>query len=226
MLLNKMKKLFTLLLLLSFSFGFSQVKDFKDVVLDDLINDTQYSNDSSDDIEILWWLPTEYWQVVFAQDEMTSASEAQMLVELLEEYTIIIVIKGKVGLFGGVSFAQRSEIEDLISVSYNDTKLSLTNEDKLEPDFVNFISMIKPIMKNIMGPMGENMQIFVFENRHKDVINAKENGTVKMTLGEFNKDIDLPLSSLLMQKVCPTDKKLLNGIWTYCPFHGTELKNQ
>ena len=221
-----MKKNIVFAFLLICSLTFSQNKEFEDVILDDLINETQFSNDSTDDIEIIWWLPTEYWQVVFAQDELASPSEAEMIVELVQDYTVIIVIKGKVGLFGGVSFSPRNDIEGFLSAKYNETELSLVDEDNLEPDFINFISMIKPIMKNIMGPMGENMQVFVFENRHKDIIDARTNGMLKIALGEFVTELNLPLSSLILEKRCPKENKLYNGKWSFCPYCGTELKSQ
>lgn len=224
-----MKKIISLVCAFVSIITIAQNKPLKDVNLDQLISDTQYTNDSTDDIEIIWWLPTEYWQSVFAQDESSSQAESDMIVEMLENYTLTIVIKGKVGMFGGVTFTPREIIENELSVNYNGVDLKLVAEDKLSPDLVNFLSVIKPMMKNMLGPMGENMQVFLFENKKGSKYiktNPRSEGELTFRLDTYSKNVDLPLGSLIMEKVCPQDNTLHTGKWTYCPYHGAKLEPQ
>ena len=104
--------------------------------------------------------------------------------------------------------------------------MSLLSEDDLEPDIKNFISVIAPMMKNMLGQMGENMQVFIYKNDKKQPIDVFGNGNFEMELGDFKTKIEFPLASLLLEKKCPEDQKLYNGKWSFCPYHGKELIKQ
>ena len=86
--------------------------------------------------------------------------------------------------------------------------------------------MMKPMVVNMFGPMGENMHFVFFENNNKSTvlpIDPKSSETVTFTLGTYVKEVTLPLNSMLLEKKCPIDKSLHSGKWSYCPFHGEKL---
>lgn len=214
------------LFLLCFQISFSQKKDFKDVSIDALISDTQYSSDSADNVELIWWIPTEYWEVVFANDKTVSEIEKNGIIEMLKDYLVIISIKGKVGLFGGITYETKDALKSMSSISYKGDTLALVDNSKLSPDLINFLSVIKPMLKNMLGAMGENMQIFLFENsKFKTVLPVDPYGTenILFELGDFKKNVQLPLGSLLKEKICPIDNVNHSGKWNFCPYHGDKL---
>jgi len=217
------------LLILSLFFSvitFSQNKPFEKVSIDDFITETQFGSDSPDDIEIIWWVPTEYWSVVFAQDPSASEAEKEGITNMLKDYVVVLTIKGKVGIFGGITYSNLEDIKPVSTVTYKGEKLAMVDGKKVGPDMLNFISMIKPMMSNMMGPMGENMHLFLYENpSNKSLlpIDPYSKESLNFTLGDFQKEVDLPLSSLLEEKICPDDKKELNGKWNFCPIHGIKL---
>ena len=45
----------------------AQNKKFEEVSIDEFMTETQYGSDTSDTIDLIWWIPTEYWNVVFSQ---------------------------------------------------------------------------------------------------------------------------------------------------------------
>lgn len=223
-----MKKITTLLCLFlcSIIIG-AQNKKFEEVSLDDIMSETQYGSDASDTIDLIWWIPTEYWNVVFSQDPSTSASDTEQIVGLVEDYVFVMVLKGKIGTFGGVTYDNEQVVKDQMKVNYKDTDLKRIEDDDLNPDIINFLSMMKPMMKNMMGPMGENMHFIVFESpdRKNNVIpiDPYSSETIKFELGEFKKEVSLPLACLLEEKVCPETNEEHNGKWTFCPYHGVKL---
>ncbi|WP_111682322.1 hypothetical protein [Winogradskyella tangerina] len=225
-----MKIFFTLLAVLSFSFITAQQKSFEEVSIDELTTDTQYASDSPDAVELIWWIPTEYWNVVFSQDPTASESETEQIIDLVEDYVFVMVLKGKVGMFGGITYEDESIIKKQINVTYKGEELKMIETDDLNPDTMNFISMMKPMMKNLMGAMGENMQFYVFESPDKNnkIIPIDPYGTesLKFELGEFSKEVSLPLASLLEEKICPETNKEHSGKWSYCPFHGVKLEEK
>ncbi|WP_347923895.1 hypothetical protein [Pontimicrobium sp. SW4] len=223
------KKIIQLVLIILPFLGFSQNKSFEEVNIDAFINETQYSGDSANDLEVIWWIPTEYWNVIFAQDPMASAAELDAITDMLKEFVIVITIKGKMGVFGGITYDKKENIRSLTEVSINGENLSMIEEDNITPDMVNFVGMIKPMMENMIGPMGENMQVMLFENpKNKSLlpINPYSTDELKFSLGDFEKKVKLPLSCLLEDKQCPDDNEALNGKWNFCPIHGSKLINK
>jgi len=227
---NIMLQNFIKLALLIFPFlVFSQNKPFEKVNIDDFITETQYSGDSAIDLEVIWWIPTEYWNVIFAQDPMASAAELDAITDMLNDFVVVIAIKGKMGVFGGITYDTNENIRTLTEVNINGENLSMIEEDKITPDMVNFIGMIKPMMENMIGPMGENMQVMLFENPTNISllpIDPYSEDELKFSLGSFEKMVQLPLSCLLEEKICPEDNESLNGKWNYCPIHGSKLNNK
>lgn len=220
------KIIITTVAFLVFQNLFSQKKDFKNVSIDKLVSETQYSSDSTDDIDLIWWMPSEYWNVVFAQDNTVSKQESDAIVDLLKKYVTLIVVKGKVGLFGGVTYDSKDTIQSSLKVKLNKDELKLEDEKNYNPDLKNFLSMIKPMMENMLGPMGENMQVFLFKDSDfKKVLPVDPFSSDKLnfSLGDFEKEVELPLGSLLKEKVCKECSKIHSGKWSYCPYDGTEL---
>jgi hypothetical protein len=204
----------------------AQNKKFEDVSIDALMTETQYGSDDPDRLDLIWWIPTEYWNVVFSQDPSTSQSDTDEVIKLVGDYVFIMVLKGSIGTFGGITYEDEAQIKKQVSVTYKGTKLKIVETKDLGAYTVNFLSMMKPMMKNMMGDMGENMQFYVFENPGKEdiiPIDPYSNETLTFNLGSFEKNVMLPLGSLLQEKMCPETKELHSGKWTFCPYHGVKL---
>ena len=222
-----MKKSILLLIILScLSQLNAQNKKFEDVSIDALMSETQYGSDDPDRIDLIWWIPTEYWNVVFSQDPTTSQADTDEVIKLVGDYVFVMVLKGSIGTFGGITYDDEEQIKKQVSVIYKGTTLKIVENKDLSADTVNFLSMMKPMMKNMMGDMGENMQFYVFENPGKDdiiPIDPYSNETLTFHLGNFEKNVMLPLGCLLEEKICPETKQLHSGKWTFCPYHGVKL---
>jgi hypothetical protein len=142
----------------------AQNKKFEEVSIDEFMTETQYGSDTSDTIDLIWWIPTEYWNVVFSQDPTTTERDTKEIVNLVEDYVFVMVLKGKIGTFGGITYDSESEVKELMKINYKDVDLVRIEDDDLNPDIENFLSIMRPMMKNMMGAMGENMQFIVFES--------------------------------------------------------------
>jgi len=217
------KNTFLLTFILLTTFGFAQQKPLEEISLDNLISETQFSNDKSEGLELVWWMPTEFWEVSFSREKYNNPKESKMVIDMLKNYVIVMAIKGEFGMFGGVTYNPREEILKNLKVSYNGAMLKYIKQNDLEPDLKNFITMFRPMLKNMMGEMGENMQVFVFKNDKNKPVNVFSKGNIDFGLFDFNKSLNLPLGSLLKEKQCPEDKILFNGKWSYCPYHGDKL---
>jgi len=193
-----------------------------------LVQETQKMSDNSDEMTLIWWIPEEFWQASFDQDPSVTATQAEEFIKVLRPYLLIVVADGKVGNFGGITYKSETTIRNNIQIIDNQgTNFRPLAEDNVNADTKNFLSMMKPVFVNMLGPMGQNMHFFLFPAKNK----TGQNIASAMKVGDFSVKLDerefkwrLPLGSLLPPKVCPVDGEKMNGAWKFCPWHGVELK--
>lgn len=215
-------------LLCSFTI-YSQYKDLNDVSVDEMLVETQFTSDDPDALEMIWWVPIEFWEVSYSQDPTYSEEEMQILKDMLKGYELFAIVKGKIGYFGGVDYADLESILSELTVTYDGEKLVPVSESEISKDLLNFFAIMQPMMANMFGPMGQNMHFIVVQDNARSSVlpvDPKQAKQLSVELGDFKRDIELPLGSLLKRLVCPVDGKLHSGKWTYCPFHGDKLTPQ
>jgi len=77
----------------------------------------------------------------------------------------------------------------------------------------------------VIGPV-ENVHVFFFPalmRNGKPVVDPTTEGVFAVRMDGETYRWDLPLSSLLPEKVCPVDDAPMDGTWKFCPGHGKEL---
>ena len=223
-----MKKKLTILflsLLISTAI-FSQAKPIDRVSFDHFTTETQFSSDDMDYVQMIWWLPTEFWKIIYANDPTIGQDEIDEIVGMVNDQIIAVVIKGKIGMFGGVKYESFEDLKSHTQVKYKNELLSVVDQNTMNSELQTLLSIMKPIMANMLGNMGQNLHFFVFDNpkgRKILPVDALSNDALVFSMDGYSVDVDLPLSSLLLEKICPEDKAELNGKWNYCPFHGKKL---
>lgn len=215
--------LFTCLLTCIVSIG--QNKELQNVVLDDLMAETQFSSDHPDKLEMIWYMPSSFWEISMLQDPSMTAKDAEDMAELTKGYELVAVVQGSIGTFGGITYTPLEKIRKDIKVTYAGEILQLLEATEYSPDLTSFLSMMKPMLVNMFGPMGENMHFMVFNSSHENLlpINLTSDKDFKIAIDGYSKELDLPLSSLLLEKKCPVTQELHSGKWEYCPYHGKKL---
>lgn len=201
-------------------------KDLKKVVLDDLINETQFSIDEgdADAMRLVWWVPTEFWATIYAQDESVDEETASSIIGALAKYTMVIVIDGEMSNFGDLKSIDPQEIRKNIKVTDFDGKVfSPIKEKEIDYEAKMVLNILKPVFSNLLGKMGESMQVFMFTDDGKALLDPFSNKG-GINYGSIKVPLDLPLAALQQDKICPTDGALMSAKWDYCPFHGTKLK--
>ncbi|MGB0850286.1 MAG: hypothetical protein ACPGTP_03500 [Bacteroidia bacterium] len=200
-------------------------KDLGDVVLNDLIQETQYHLDKGgqQEVRMVWWLPTEFWATIYAQNDDVSEEVADQIVEALDEYTMVIVLDGEVTTLGGLKSKSSKEIRGNTIVKNEEGRsFSPLKPGDIDGEAEMMLTILKPVFSNLLGKMGESMELMMFTDKGKSIINPyKEGGEI--IYDRTNLDLGLPLSSLLEDKKCPEDDKVMNAKWDYCPYHGVKL---
>jgi hypothetical protein len=192
-----------------------------------LTQETQKMSDNPDEMTLIWWIPVEFWAETFKRDPMVNEAQAKDFINVLKPYTVISVVDGKMGAFGGVTYKARADIRSKIRIEDSDggihRPLSL---EKVDADTRNFLSMMKPVMINMLGPMGQNMHFFVFPGKNEqdeEIAAAREEGSFSISLGDRKFRWKLPLETLFPEKTCAKCGEKCSGVWNFCPWCGTEL---
>jgi hypothetical protein len=98
--------------------------------------------------------------------------------------------------------------------------------EKLDYALQTLLSNLKPVLKNAMGQLGENMNFFVFSDKKengKRVSDPYAKGNVQLNVRNKEYKWRTPLGTLMPLKYCPKDKEDMNGSWEYCPWDGGKL---
>jgi hypothetical protein len=193
-----------------------------------LIQETQKMSLKPDEMSMVWWIPEEFWQVSFEQNPNIKAAQAELYINFLRPYMLIAVADSKVGSFGTFIYKSETFIRNSIRIiDSQGISYGPLSDEKINYGTKNFLSMMKPVFVNMLGPMGPNMHFFLFPSKSEtgqSIAVAKSNGFFSVKLGEKEYTWRLPLGSLVPPKICPVDGEELSGGWKFCPWHGAELK--
>ncbi|NNC70130.1 MAG: hypothetical protein HKN90_04825 [Flavobacteriaceae bacterium] len=204
--------------------GFAQ--DFK-VNINKLTEETQQLSESPDKMRMVWWIPTDFWEAVFSQDASIPTSDADKMLAQFEKYTMVATIDGDIDTDGNIQYVSEDDIFNTLKVVDNtQQEFSPLTEDQIDLDTKRLITIMKPVLGNMLGKLGENMHFFLFQRTddplHK-IVNPKNKESFAVKLNDERFEWQLPLGSLLRPQKCPVDQQLLDGSWTYCPYHGKPL---
>ena len=196
--------------------------------IDVLVYETQKMSQAANEMTLVWWIPEEIWRGSLEQNPNITVDKTEEFLKVLRRYMIIVVIDGEVGVFGRTTYKPRTTIENNIQViDRQGTYYRPFSDEKIDADIKNFLLLMKPLLANMLGPLGENCHFFLFPPKNEkgeDIAVAKREGAFSVKLDKREFKWRLPLGSLLPSKVCPVDGEKLNGAWKFCPWHGVELK--
>ena len=206
----------------------SDLSNEQKIDLDMMIVETQIFSDASDQMTMVWWIPNEYWLAIAENDPLYDISLAKETIEILSPYIVTFILKGKVGVFGGIKYKTAESIYEKSKLLLsNHQVLSPIDKENIEPDVKNFMDMTKPIFANMMGAMGENMHYVLFDAKYQNgdfYINSKEKDHFTVNVSDESFKFTLPLASLFPKKKCPACGEVLNSLFSYCPYDGVQLK--
>ena len=215
-----------IMILLLFSSKVALPQDNK-INLNVLTQETQKMSEKADEMTLIWWIPEEFWRVSFEQDPSITKEQTEEFLKVLRPYTVVVVVDGEMGSFGGITYEPEQTIRSSIRIVDDEgAKYHPLGESSIDADCENFLAMMKPVFVNMLGPMGENMHFFLFpaENKKgKMIADADGEGTFAVELGQRNFKWRLPLGSLLPSKTCPVCQEKLNGAYKFCPWDGNKL---
>jgi len=194
-----------------------------------LIQETQKKSERMGEMSFVWWIPQEYWQLSFSQNPEVTPEQSEKVLSVFRPYTIIAVVDGRTGQAAGITYRAEAELRSNIKIKDKAGNIYLPlSDEQINMETRSFLAAMKPVLSNVLGPMGQNMHFFVFpaqDSAGQDIANAKAEGAFLVELdGPRSFHWKLPLSSLMPLKTCPTCNQKLNGAYKFCPWDGTKLE--
>jgi len=219
--------IFVLLVLLTLGGLKTGISQETKIELNALISETQKSSDKPNAMSLIWWIPEEFWLASAAQDPSFTEAQVKEILKTLQSYTIIGVVDGKIGTFGGVTYTSEAYIRsNIVLVGTDGMRYSPISDQMISADAKNLISMLKPVISNMLGEMGANFHFFLFPAQNKQgqkIAKANEHGILRVLLANEEYRWRLPLSALLPPVFCSKCGEKCSGGWEYCPWCGTKL---
>jgi len=223
--------LFSVLALVALATAAAQSASHSDTDVDvsALVRETQQRTREAGYIGIIQWTPVEFWEKS-AERAGISAEKARERYSALSKYTVIQVAVGKIGI-GNINWISEPELRENLKLrdaagNYYEPVQELSGDAK------GLVSILKPVMANMLGKMGENLQIYFFPGTDKvakPIADPLAPGSFSVVITnilgpkESVYEWKLPLTSLSPPRYCPIGKERMEANWKYCPWHGVKL---
>ena len=195
--------------------------------LTEIARDTQRLSTEGGELNIVWWLPEEFWATSIAANTSVKPAQLQMFAKFVHPYFIVGVVSGKILNLGPPTYRTEAEIRGIIRLKDDAGTVYLPlPTNNVAASVPALEALMKPGMAKMLGPLGENMNYYVFPGSRKDgsrVCDATKRGTCEIDLGDKVFKWKLPLESVLPKQKCPTCGEILSGGYKYCPYDGTLL---
>ncbi|HET9862122.1 MAG TPA: hypothetical protein VFP37_01660 [Steroidobacteraceae bacterium] len=229
----KIRNIMALALALTFSTSVlgAERKAPKDIDVAKLTQETQQASYASG-VHIAWWIPQEYWEASLAHDANVTEEGRKRFLATLDHYSMLAVVQAEVGIMGNFSYYDRDVVLKGLRVELSNGKewSPLEPLNEVPKDVAPLIRVLTPILESAMGPLGQNMNFFVLQDRKKGkrLVSPDQPGGLRITLTDRQGTtlepflIEFPLDSLFVPRRCPNGKPA-HISWSVCPWDGSKL---
>ena len=220
-----MKRFTTLLVLVSLFLVSTSFKSSVDVTK--LIKETQQTRNADGKLTIAWWIPVEFWEDSFRNSDRLTEKQSAEFIATLRPYLLLAVMDGSMKPLGSIDYVSYDSIYNSLSFvdQSGNTHKPLTS-DEIDSEVNSLLTIMKPMLKNVMGSLGENFNFYVFKDidkKNNRIADPLRKGEFSFSFCEKTFSWSTPLSALTPPKRCPVDQKEMDGTWTFCPYHGEKL---
>ena len=202
-------------------------RDIDAVNMDAFVGDTQWMVPDADRLLMVWWMPKEFWEVSIALNPVFDFEEARAMLVPLDKYEVVAVVDGTIGTFGDVDFYSEERVRSSTTLKLADgSSLAPVAMSAVDRDVQDILREFRPMLSQLIGPMGENMHFMVFDKTGQPdstIVDTMNIGTLRVISNGKEAVFTTPLPSLLKDKSCPSCKRTFRGDYTFCPYDSSDL---
>lgn len=197
------------------------------VEVGELIRDLQRTHAPGDSMELVWWMPKEYMEVSMAQSGSVDPKTAKEFTDLFAKYTVVAVVRGRIGALGVDGYESEADLRAKLRIEDATGKAHAPiAADKVDRKLSLLISILRPMFKQLIGEMGENVQVFVFPGQvaGRRLAEPLSTGQFLIMLGDTTHRFRLPLGSLLVPRQDAATGERFPGSFNFNPYTGAALQ--
>jgi hypothetical protein len=147
-------------------------------------------------------------------------------IAVVHPYTLISVLDAQQGMTG-IHFSETEVLDSEVTIedSHGVTYGPLP-PDSVAEDIRNLIQMMRPLLSNSMGAMGQHMEILVFPSTDKaghPIADPRGDGFLTVHIRNIALRYRLPLGSVLPPSLDPRTGDSFPGSYRFNPYTGTKL---
>jgi hypothetical protein len=198
------------------------------VDLQELVRDTQQVRNVDSKMELVWWIPQEFWEASFAGNpNVTAASKAEFL-GVLQDYQIVAVVYVKTSVAGFTEVAPEADILANLHFESDGKRIDPVEASKIAPGAQAILGAIRPLVTGMLGQLGQSMHFVVYPSRDgtKRLVDPMQASAFQVSLYDQVFRWRLPLASLLPRKIDPKTHEEFPGNFDFNPYTGGKLSAQ
>lgn len=200
------------------------------VKVNELTQDLQRTSQSAESLDLIWWIPAEFWDVALSNEKDMDEKTRREFADLFRSYTVIAAVKGTIGSFGVSSFESEAELRAQLHVrDASGKQYAPIAVDKMDRRLTMLIQIMRPMFKNLLGEMGDNLQFYAFPGKGSDgkrLADPLGTGSFTVNLDAENYAYRLPLGSLLVPSRDAKTGEVFPGSYRFNPYTGGELTSE
>jgi hypothetical protein len=198
------------------------------VDLQELVKETQQVRDVNERMELVWWIPQEFWEASFAGNPHVTAETKAEFLGVLKDYQIIAVVYVKTGIAGFTETATEANILANVHFESGGKPIDAVPADKISPGAQAILAAIKPLVAGMLGQLGQNMHFVLYPSRQgsERLVDPLRAGAFQVSLYDQVFHWRLPLASLLPKKLDPKTHEEFPGNFDFNPYTGGKLSTQ
>lgn len=192
-----------------------------------IVKDTQVVANVPGAISLAWWMPEGFWAALIDSNPAASQEDRDGLLEMLRPYTVVAIVDGTMSSTGVVMYKSETWIRaNAKLVDAAGTGYPPKSEVELDEQTRGLLKALRPLLDNILGPVGRNMHLLFFPAKTADgkaIADAVSQGSFKVKLADSEFGWKLPVPSLMPTQTCVKCGLEGPGNWNYCPECGTKF---
>lgn len=192
----------------------------------ELVRDTQRLVENGGQMTFVWWMPQQFWEAGLKANAAMPEEVRTQVINGLADYTVIAMLRAKSANAGLTEVQTKAEILKNVRVEANGKVIEPLAPEQVSPVAQLLLAQLKPAMAGMAGVFGSAMEFVVYPAKGADgklLVDAAQEGSVKIRLYDANFSWRLPLASLLPARVDKKTGEEFPGNFLFNPFTGDKL---
>jgi hypothetical protein len=192
----------------------------------ELVRDTQRSSETAGQVTMVWWMPQQFWDESLKANPAIPAEARQQVLGTLEGYTIVAMLRARVGGAGLEDIVPKAELLKNVRFEANGKIIEPMTPEQISPVAQVMLLQLKPAMAATVGQVGQALEFVVYPSKAADgqlLVDPAKSGSMTIKLYDQTFSWRLPLGSLMPTRIDKKTGEEFPGNYLFNPYTGDKL---